>query len=101
MQATASLAEDVRQPPYLCPVDLAKMLRATGADERERYEALLAFCRRREDGRAGPFKAFAAWIGGRLQELDKGVEKETADPSSEPVSKGKAGSKNLPIELSP
>ena len=103
MQATASLAEDVRQPPYLCPVDLAKMLRATGADERERYEALLAFCSRLEDGRAGPFKAFAAWIGGRLQELDKGgkeLEKETAGPSSEPVSKGKAGSKNLPIEMS-
>jgi archaemetzincin len=30
MQGSASLREDVRQPPYLCPVDLAKVLEATG-----------------------------------------------------------------------
>ena len=30
MQGTAGLGEDSRQPPYLCPVDLAKLLRATG-----------------------------------------------------------------------
>ncbi|PVH79161.1 hypothetical protein DL98DRAFT_560847 [Cadophora sp. DSE1049] len=29
MQGSASLAEDARQPPYLCPVDEAKVLRAT------------------------------------------------------------------------
>lgn len=29
MQGSASLREDVRQPPYLCPVDLAKVLEAT------------------------------------------------------------------------
>ncbi|KAG6995714.1 hypothetical protein G7Y79_00042g078190 [Physcia stellaris] len=34
MQSTASLAEDARQPPYLCPVDLAKLLRATGPAKR-------------------------------------------------------------------
>lgn len=104
MQATASLAEDVRQPPYLCPVDLAKMLRATGADVRERYEALLAFSGRNEHGGAGWFKAFEAWTTGRLGELgegDEGSEKKTDKASSKPASKGKTGSKHVPIELSP
>ena len=64
MQGTASLAEDVRQPPYLCPVDLAKILRATGADVLERYQALLVFCQRYEN--AHMFAAFAAWLQRRL-----------------------------------
>lgn len=104
MQGTSSLAEDVRQPPYLCPVDLAKMLRATGANERRRYEALLTFCGQHEDGSAGWFKALQAWISGRLGELEHGdedSEKTTARPSSKPASKGKTGSRKLPIELSP
>lgn len=104
MQATGSLAEDVRQPPYLCPVDLAKMLKATGANERQRYEALLTICGRLEDGGAGWFRAFKAWIVGRLREMkdgDEGLEKKTADLSTKPASKGKAGSKKAPIELSP
>lgn len=45
MQGSASLAEDARQPPYLCPVDLAKILRATGANASDRYRALLHFVR--------------------------------------------------------
>ena len=105
MQATASLPEDVRQPPYLCPVDLAKVLRATGSDERERYEALLAFCGRHEGGAAGWFKAFQAWILGRLRELKVENEalnsKSAKSSSSKPASKGMVGSKPLPIELSP
>lgn len=104
MQGTSSLAEDVRQPPYLCPVDLAKMLRATGANERRRYEALLTFCGQHEDGGAGWFKALQAWISGRLGELkhgDEDSEKTTARPSLKPASKGKTGSRKLPIELSP
>ncbi|KAJ5692627.1 hypothetical protein N7462_002050 [Penicillium macrosclerotiorum] len=44
MQGTASMSEDVRQPPYLCPVDLAKLLHATSTTETQRYQALLAFC---------------------------------------------------------
>ena len=94
MQASASLAEDVRQPPYLCPADLAKLLRATGADERQRYEALLTFCGRHGDRGAGWFKAYEAWIAGRLREL----EEETAKSSPKHTLKG---SKNAPIELSP
>lgn len=104
MQATGSLAEDVRQPPYLCPVDLAKTLKATGANERQRYEALLTICGGLEDGGAGWFRAFKAWIVGRLRELKdggEGLEKKTADLSTKPASKSKAGSKKAPIELSP
>jgi archaemetzincin len=72
MQSTANLTEDARQPPYLCSVDLNKMLFATGealgvkgkADEVQRYEALLTFC----DGHREVhlFAAFGAWIRGRL-----------------------------------
>ena len=60
MQGTASLAEDVRQPPYLCPVDLAKVLRATGVNEKDRYEAILEFCRGRPD--TPMFAALEAWV---------------------------------------
>ena len=100
MQATASLAEDVRQPPYLCPVDLAKILRATRVDERVRYQALLIFCEQFEDGDVGWFKALGAWIAGRLRELEEvgtSLDKETAGVSLE----GKAASKKAAIELSP
>ena len=67
MQSTASLAEDVRQPPYLCPVDLVKVLRATGAYEKERYEAILEFCRGRQD--TPMFAALGAWIEAMIGEL--------------------------------
>ena len=68
MQGTASLAEDVRQPPYLCPVDLARLLRATGADEKERYEAILGFC---EEWQGTPmFAALGSWIRHAIGGLD-------------------------------
>jgi archaemetzincin len=60
MQGTGSVIEDARQPPYLCPVDLAKVLRATGADEKERYGTLLAFCEKHKA--AHLFAAFSSWI---------------------------------------
>ncbi|GLB38158.1 putative archaelysin family metallopeptidase 2 [Lyophyllum shimeji] len=60
MQSSSCLAEDARQPPYLCPVDLAKMLHATGTSKEARYQALLAFCEGYEGTRL--FAAFAAWI---------------------------------------
>jgi archaemetzincin len=60
MQGTAHITEDHRQPPYLCPVDLSKVLRAAGADEKERYKALLKFCGRWKQDRM--FTAYAAWI---------------------------------------
>lgn len=79
MQASASIAEDIRQPPYLCPVDLRKVLVATGLDkleglegrEVERYKKLLEFC----DGEEWVnewemFVAYAAWIRERLKVLE-------------------------------
>ncbi|KAL3448286.1 hypothetical protein BJX65DRAFT_69212 [Aspergillus insuetus] len=62
MQGSASLAEDTRQPPYLCPVDLAKVLAATGASVDERDKALLKFCEREEWRDESGFRAFAAWL---------------------------------------
>ncbi|KAF2430256.1 hypothetical protein EJ08DRAFT_589402 [Tothia fuscella] len=68
MQSTASLAEDARQPPYLCPVDLAKMLGATGTGEKERHERLLKYCRGKSEVQF--FVAFAAWLEGRSRGLE-------------------------------
>lgn len=64
MQATANLAEDSRQPPYLCPVDLSKVIRATESSEQERYRALAKFCEEWKGDRL--FAAFGAWISSRL-----------------------------------
>ncbi|KAF7904298.1 hypothetical protein EAF00_001632 [Botryotinia globosa] len=69
MQGSASIQEDARQPPYLCPVDLKKVLTATGADIKERYEALLGFCQRHEN--AHMFVAFGEWIRGRLEQIER------------------------------
>lgn len=66
MQGSASLAEDARQPPYLCPVDLAKLLQATGTEVEQRYSALLKFCNRYKNIQL--FAAFAAWIDAHLSE---------------------------------
>ncbi|KAK0366687.1 hypothetical protein LTR59_007086 [Friedmanniomyces endolithicus] len=68
MQGTAGLSEDARQPPYVCPVDTAKLLTATGADEVDWLRALLGFCER--FGEDALFSAFAAWLRVRLVELD-------------------------------
>ena len=63
MQGTASIQEDARQPPYLCPVDLAKVCHATGADMEQRYKTLSRFC----DKHGGSFfDSFSRWIGIRL-----------------------------------
>ena len=80
MQSTSSLAEDVRQPPYLCPVDLAKILRATNADEKERYDALFAFCM--DHPYVPTFAAYGAWIENYTKRLEP-----------------KPGSEDKPIEL--
>lgn len=67
MQGSASLMEDSRQPPFLCPVDLSKVVQATGADVWERYSALRSFCGEHKDVHA--FHAFGAWVDGRLEEV--------------------------------
>ena len=61
MQGSASLAEDARQPAYLCPVDLAKNLCATGSAFQERERAIEKYCK--GPGRRGVpfFDALAVW----------------------------------------
>lgn len=65
MQGSASIIEDSRQPPYLCPVDLVKVLTATGSTEDERDKAMLKFC----DQYRGVhlFAAYAAWIKKKIE----------------------------------
>ncbi|KLJ06139.1 hypothetical protein EMPG_10432 [Blastomyces silverae] len=67
MQGSASLPEDARQPPYLCTVDLAKMLHATGTTAKDRYLAILSFCKKHDEIHL--FAAFAAWIASRLDRI--------------------------------
>lgn len=88
MQGSASLAEDARQPPYLCPVDLAKLKYAVSLRKErknkeekeqdgeewvvERYRVLEGFCSRMregegEEGTGGFWDAFSIWIKGRLR----------------------------------
>lgn len=77
MQGTAGMAEDVRQPPYLCPVCLSKVSRGlfndagarTGIDAQrayivERYQALVEFCQGWKH--VGMFSGYLAWLQGRL-----------------------------------
>ena len=78
------MAEDIRQPPYLCPVDLKKVLVAIGEGlsesgdgkrlkerEIERYKALLEFCEGEEwVDNFEMFVGYAAWIRERLKVLE-------------------------------
>jgi archaemetzincin len=83
MQGSAGMAEDARQPPYLCPVCLAKVSFAvacellSGDDEyeksrreyvRQRYATLREFCRKWEG--VALFAGFEAWLDGRLNIID-------------------------------
>ena len=69
MQGTAGLSEDARQPPYLCPVDMAKVLTATGARAEEAYAELLEFSERFAN-RDKMFAAYRTWLTCRLRELN-------------------------------
>ncbi|KAK3947704.1 hypothetical protein QBC32DRAFT_401403 [Pseudoneurospora amorphoporcata] len=81
MQGTTSVAEDVRQPPYLCPVCLAKVTHAlmavspdTGDTEQayavQRYQALMEFCQ--SWLHVSMFAGFRAWLEKRVQVLSAG-----------------------------
>lgn len=69
MQGTASIREDARQPPYLCPVDLAKLLHETKGTADKRYQALLDFCERPGNKGTHFFAPFAAWLRPRLRAM--------------------------------
>lgn len=66
MQGTGSIREDARQPPFLCPVDLAKLTYATGATAVQRYRVLLDFCDRPQYKKCLFFAPFAEWIRAML-----------------------------------
>jgi len=78
MQGTAGLHEDARQPPYLCPVCLAKVTEAAhehvhkDTEEEvlviERYKALSEFCKKWLH--VGMFAGYRAWLGKRLEVLE-------------------------------
>lgn len=65
MQGSGSLSEDVRQPPYVCPVDLTKILHATGARAADRDHALIAFCDKPDNYNNQVFSPLAVWIKAR------------------------------------
>ena len=81
MQGTAGMKEDVRQPPYLCPVCEAKVghaisgeLQKGGEIEREewakqRCEALRAFCVRLKDAdqTSAMWRGLEAWVTERMK----------------------------------
>ncbi|KAK0717636.1 hypothetical protein B0T26DRAFT_854705 [Lasiosphaeria miniovina] len=78
MQGTGHIAEDGRQPPYLCPVCLKKVTTAIrdvhpelGEDQLvlERYALLREFCSRFP--RAAMFVGFGAWLDKRMESLGR------------------------------
>ncbi|KAL2796226.1 hypothetical protein BJX66DRAFT_300276 [Aspergillus keveii] len=73
MQGSASLIEDMRQPPYLCPVDLAKLLASTRTTAADRYAALLKFCERDGVGELPHFAAFAASLRASMEQVDGNI----------------------------
>lgn len=80
MQGTAGMAEDLRQPPYLCLVCEAKLARAVrdlgegGGDEGQvllgRYERLVRFCTLWKS--VGMFAAYKGWLEERIAVLKDG-----------------------------
>ena len=78
MQGTACVAEDLRQPPYLCPVCLAKVTKAVrdvhkDGDEKQyqidRYAALADFCSIEKWAEVGMFAGYRAWLEKRIEQL--------------------------------
>jgi archaemetzincin len=79
MQTTSGIAEDVRQPPYLCPVCLTKISHAIsqelqggdGARQQayiqERYRALSEVCDNWKH--VSLFAAYGVWLQARLESL--------------------------------
>ncbi|KAI1322859.1 hypothetical protein F5Y16DRAFT_26030 [Xylariaceae sp. FL0255] len=77
MQGTSGMIEDVRQPPYLCPVCLEKVSHAVvresqgrdrGCQEayiKERYTVIADFCS--DWKQSGLFAGYGAWIEARLE----------------------------------
>jgi archaemetzincin len=83
MQGTGGMKEDVRQPPYLCPICESKVAHAivrelqSGASNekeawtRERCEALRAFCLGLQGNHMGAtmWRGLGAWLTARLKTM--------------------------------
>jgi archaemetzincin len=83
MQGTAGMKEDVRQPPYLCPICEAKVghaiageLLSGGMEEKQRWtrkrcETLRLFCTelQQSDNDASMWRGLDAWLEARLKAL--------------------------------
>ncbi|ORY11685.1 hypothetical protein BCR34DRAFT_442610, partial [Clohesyomyces aquaticus] len=67
MNASGSIREDPRQAPYLCPVDLEKVRRATGAGVEEWYKSMLSFCIADSMEDVHMFHALGAWCKAQLE----------------------------------
>ncbi|KAF9741704.1 hypothetical protein PMIN06_001386 [Paraphaeosphaeria minitans] len=82
MQSTASLVEDTRQSPFLCPVCDAKISHTLavelqgGTEEdkkrwvRDRYSALKSFCEDGDRMEATLWAGFHAWLGHVMEDKD-------------------------------
>lgn len=97
MQGTAGMAEDVRQPPYLCPVCIEKlsynMLRLVGGrgSEKDRqrvwvlgqHRAMKGFCRKWRN--VGMFAGYEAWLDKRIESMVEGKREviDLTSPSSD------------------
>ncbi|UPK92283.1 hypothetical protein LCI18_003218 [Fusarium solani-melongenae] len=95
MQSTANIADDVRQPPYLCPVCEAKVaytIRGEAAkssrnvEMRRKLEAqwvveahrrMRDYCEERSH--IGMLKAYGAWLTARLTQIESEREKDDVE----------------------
>ncbi|KXJ88572.1 hypothetical protein Micbo1qcDRAFT_166636 [Microdochium bolleyi] len=84
MQGTASVAEDVRQPPYLCVVCVSKVGHAVACELEkkrkpeevagylvERYQTLARVCGRWEEAGVGMFAGYSAWVRARIANMQR------------------------------
>lgn len=90
MQGTAGMAEDVRQPPFLCPVCVEKLsynvlclIESKGSNKDKQrswilgqHRAMKAFCEKWRN--VGMFAGYEAWLDKRIESMVK-VKGETAE----------------------
>lgn len=62
MQSTAGMLEDARQPPYLCPIDEAKLLKTTGTTAAKRDSAMVELLKQPAFSQEPMFAAFSKWL---------------------------------------
>ncbi|KAF2475557.1 uncharacterized protein BDR25DRAFT_301180 [Lindgomyces ingoldianus] len=94
MNASASIREDPRQAPYLCPVDLEKVRRVTGTGVDKWYESMVEYCEAEDRGDVHMFRALGGWCRAMME-----VRKGDGGRSSSGVSGGGGGGKHDPITI--